>query len=84
MTYLLDTQVVSYFLHARRENELAAAAAAVPCTIVDEVRGELAADSTRGALFERWLPLSHIEVIEIPLGSPADIDARPGRASRPQ
>jgi hypothetical protein len=72
-TYLLDTQVVSYFLQARRENELAAAAAAVPCTIVDEVRGELAADPTRGVLFDRWLPVSHLEVVAIPLGSPADL-----------
>ena len=91
MAYLLDTQVVSYFLQARRENELAAAAALVPCLIVDEVRGELAADPTRGALFERWLPLSHLEVIEIALGSPADnllaslqtgIVARGGRGER--
>jgi hypothetical protein len=72
-TYLLDAQVVSYFLQARREDELAAAAAAVPCVIVDEVRGELVADPTRGALFERWLPLSHLEVIAISLGTPADL-----------
>jgi len=73
MAYLLDTQVVSYFLQARREAELAAATAVVACTIVGEVRDELGADSTRGALFERWLPQSHLEVVEIPLGSPADL-----------
>jgi hypothetical protein len=73
MPYLLDTQVVSYFLQARRETELAAAAAAVPCSIADEVRGELVDDPTRGTLFERWLPTSSIEVMAIPLGSPADI-----------
>lgn len=73
MTCLLDTQVVSYFLQARRENELAGAAAAVHCAIVDEVRGELAGDRTRGTLFERWLPQSHLQVIGIELGSPADL-----------
>lgn len=72
MTYLLDTQVVSYFLQARRQTELAAAAAMVGCAIVAEVRGELASDPTRGALFERWLPDSHVEVIEIVLGSAAE------------
>lgn len=73
MAYLLDTQVVSYFLQARRENELAAAAAVVACAIVDEVRIELAADRTRGALFARWLPESHLQVVEILVGSPAEL-----------
>jgi hypothetical protein len=73
MAYLLDTQVVSYFLQARRENELAAAAAVVPCAIVDEVRAELADDRTRGSLFARWLPESHLQVVGIPLGSAADL-----------
>lgn len=73
MAYLLDTQVVAYFLHARREPDLAAAAGTVPCMIVEEVRDELAADPTRGALFDRWLPSSHLEVIEISVGSAADI-----------
>jgi len=38
MPYLLDTQVVSFFLQARREADLVAAAAAMPCAIADEVR----------------------------------------------
>jgi hypothetical protein len=73
MAYLLDAQIVSYFFQARRENELAAAATRIRCVIVDEVRRELAADPTRGGPFERWLPTSGIEVIEIPLGGPAEI-----------
>ena len=72
MTFLLDTQVVSYFLQARRHQELAEAAARVRCAIVDEVRLELTADATRGKLFERWLPASQLTVLAIELGSPAD------------
>ena len=41
MTYLLDANVVSYFLQVRRESDLAAATHAIPCAIVDEVRHEL-------------------------------------------
>ena len=73
MPYLLDTQLVSYFLQARREADLAAAAALVPCAIAEIVRDELAADPTRGSLFERWLPISHLAVIPIALGSPAEV-----------
>lgn len=72
MPYLLDTQVISYFLQARRETDLATAASTVPCAIVDEVRVELADDPTRGNRFEQWLPTSHVEVIAIPVGSAAD------------
>jgi len=72
MPYLLDTQVVSYFLQARREADLAIAAEAVPCVIAEVVRDELAEDPTRGALFDRWLPTSHIEVLSIAVGSPAE------------
>lgn len=73
MPYLLDSQVVSYFLQARREAALAAAAEIIPCAIVELVRDELAADPTRGALFERWLPTSHLEVIALEIGSPAEV-----------
>ena len=72
MPYLLDTQVVSYFLQARREVELAAAASMVPCVIAEIVRDELLEDPTRGALFGRWLPTSALEVSAIEVGSPAE------------
>lgn len=64
---------MSYFLQARKEAELAVAASVVSCAIVEEVRDELASDPTRGALFQRWLPDSHLQVIGIVIGSPADI-----------
>lgn len=38
MTYLLDTMMVSFFLRAGRERELAEAARTLPMAIVDEVR----------------------------------------------
>jgi hypothetical protein len=72
MTFLLDTQVVSFFLQARRHQELAGAASRVPCAIVDEVRQELARDPTRGGLFEHWLPASQLAVLAIAIGSAAD------------
>jgi hypothetical protein len=71
MRYVLDTQVVSYVLQARREDEFSAASGTVQCVIVDEVRQELADDPTRGALFQRWLATSRIEVTAIVVGSPA-------------
>lgn len=72
MPYLLDSQVVSYFLQARREVALAAAAERIPCAIAEIVRDELAEDPTRGALFARWLPASHLAVVALEIGSPAE------------
>jgi hypothetical protein len=72
LRYLLDTQIVSWFLQSRKEQALAAAAEKVPCSVVEEVREELAADRTRGGLFGKWFPTSNIQLIEIQMGSPAD------------
>jgi hypothetical protein len=72
VTYLLDANVVSYFLQVRRESDLAAAASVAPCAIVDEVRRELANDPVRGARFREWLPTSNVRVIPIAVGSDAD------------
>jgi len=70
VTFLLDTMVVSYFLQAAREDELAAAAACCPMAIVDEVRQELENDSNRGGRpFETWLATSGIEMHTIVVGS---------------
>lgn len=72
MTYLLDTNVVSYFLQASREKELSDAAKVVPLAIVGEVRDELAADNKRGGpAFAKWLTGSGIDVKELLVGSPA-------------
>ncbi len=72
MTYLLDANVVSYFLQARRDNDLASAAATIPCAIVDEVRQELANDPARGPRFAQWLPTSNLRIVPIAVGSNAD------------
>lgn len=72
MTYLLDTNVISYFLQASREKELSDAAKLIPMAIVGEVRSELAADTKRGgAAFAKWLAGSGIDVKELIVGSPA-------------
>ena len=74
MTYLLDTMIVSYFLQASREDELAAAAERCPMALVAEVREELENDRERGGrAFKRWLAGSNIEVRPIAVGSPASI-----------
>jgi hypothetical protein len=72
VTYLLDTNVVSYVLQVRRETDLAAAASMVPCAIIDEVRQELSGDRVRGPAFQKWLPTSHVRVLSIEIGSEAD------------
>ncbi|HEX3595901.1 MAG TPA: hypothetical protein VHU80_12405, partial [Polyangiaceae bacterium] len=72
MTYLLDTNVISYFLQASRERELSDAARTVPLVIVGEVRDELGADTKRGGTaFSKWLAASGINVKELLVGSPA-------------
>lgn len=72
MTYLLDTNVVSFFLQASRETELAAASNISTLAIVGEVREELRADRNRGGPnFTRWLSSSGISVTDVIVGSPA-------------
>lgn len=72
MIYLLDANVVSYFLQASREKELSDAAKIIPFVIVGEVRDELKADKTRGgAAFAKWLAGSGINVKDLLVGSPA-------------
>lgn len=72
MTYLLDTMIVSFFLQANREEELAAASRRCSMVIVDEVRRELENDRDRGGkAFKRWLAASNIELRSIEVGTPA-------------
>jgi hypothetical protein len=69
---LLDTMIVSYFLEAGAEEQLAAAAKTVPMAIAEDVRRELRNDAVRGGkAFEKWLATSNIEVRAIPVGSVA-------------
>jgi hypothetical protein len=72
VTYLLDTMIVSYFLQAQRDAELAIAAKRCPMAIVGEVQGELEKDKTRGGKsFKKWLDGSGIHALAIELGTPA-------------
>lgn len=72
MIFLLDTMVVSYFLQASREGELAAAARRCPMAITEDVREELRKDRNRGGrAFDKWLAASNIAVRLIVVGSPA-------------
>jgi len=74
VTYLLDTMMVSFFLQAGREGELASAAKCLPMAIVDEVRIELEGDRSRGgAPFRKWLASSNLSVRAIEVGSPASV-----------
>lgn len=74
MTFLLDTNVVSYFLQIGREPELAAAAKRCPMAVVDEVYRELKLDPRRGGkAFTRWFDASNIGIRPIEVGSPASM-----------
>lgn len=71
-TLLLDTNIVSSFLQAGRETELAAASRQIPLAVVDEVRRELQGDRQRGGTpFTTWLAGSSISIRRIPLDSEA-------------
>ena len=84
MTFLLDTNVVSYFLQAGRERELAEAARCCPMALVDEVFRELKADPHRGGrAFPQWFDDSSIEVRPIEVGSPASVTLARLRSLRP-
>ena len=83
MTFLLDTNVVSYFLQVGRERELAEAAKRCPMALVDEVFRELKVDPHRGGrTFSQWFGASNIGVLPIEVGSPASMTSqRPRPAS---
>lgn len=71
-TFLLDTNIVSNFLQAGGEKELAVASRRVSLAIVDEVRRELEVDRQRGGrAFATWLAGSNVSIRRIPLGSEA-------------
>jgi hypothetical protein len=69
---LLDTNIISNFLQAGRERELAEASHRVSLAIVDEVTRELEGDRKRGGrAFATWLAGSNISILRISLGSQA-------------
>ena len=69
MTFLLDSNVVSYFFQALRHEQLAAASKIVPCAIVDVVEQELRADPKRGRRFEAWQTSSQVTTIPLLVGT---------------
>jgi hypothetical protein len=69
--YLLDANVLSYFLQCRREGDLATSATVVPLAIAEEVYDEVVADRQRGAHFRRWFPQSNITKVPVLVGSSA-------------
>lgn len=68
--YLLDTNLLSYFLNTAHGEALSAAAKKMPMVIVDEVRVELEAHKSLGAGAKAWFPESNIELRRITVGSP--------------
>lgn len=72
MNYLLDANVVAYFIGAGQAEALSAASKMVSMTIVAEVRDELLRDKVRGGRwFEAWLAGSKINTRSILTGSAA-------------
>lgn len=71
MAYLLDNNILSFFLNRGRHEELGAASEKMSLTIVDEVREEAEKHRTLGGLFKKWLPRTKIAVRTIDLGTPA-------------
>jgi len=73
LTYLLDNNVVSYFLHARREADLMEAARRCSLAIAEEVRKELRRSRRDGDRFTAWFADGAVASLPIAVGS--DIDA---------
>ncbi len=74
MSYLLDANIVSYFLQAGRQDDLAGAAKRCSMAVVEDVRRELEnAPDRGGGTFKKWLATSNIDVRSILVGSPASI-----------
>jgi len=70
--YLLDNNVVSYFLHCRREAELMAAAIRCPIATADDVHAELLRSRSHGDRFKKWFEAGVIKNLEIVVGSEVD------------
>lgn len=69
MPYLLDNNVLSYFLNRGRAEALSTAAVRTQLVIVDEVREEAERHRTLGGFFRDWLPTTRIQVRPIEVGS---------------
>lgn len=72
MTYLLDSNVVSYFLHSRREADLMGAASRCSLAIGDEVSKELKRSRRDGERFKAWFAGGQIASLAIAVDSEVD------------
>jgi hypothetical protein len=72
LTYLLDNNVVSYFLHSRREADLMEAAHRCPLAIAEEVGKELKRSRRDGDRFRAWFTGGRIASLAIGVGSEVD------------
>lgn len=72
MIYLLDNNIISYFLHARREDDLMEAAKQCSLAIAEEVEKELRRDHRDGARFRAWLAGGAIQSLPILVDSEVD------------
>ncbi len=72
MTYLLDNNVVQYFIHGGRGADLATAARRVPIAVAREVYQE-ACTGRLAAAGRAALPLEAVKVLDIIIDSPVDV-----------
>lgn len=67
-TYLLDNNILSYFLNADRKNDLKRIADVLPLVVVQEVHEEALRHGERGGEYKNWQPGSGIAIRGIPVG----------------
>lgn len=73
MAYVLDANVVSFFLNRQRQDDLALAAQHVDLVLADPVRLELERSRSAGEFFRRWLPTTAIAVRSLAVGGAAHV-----------
>lgn len=71
VTYLLDNNVLSYFLNAGRKADPSGIASRDALAIVEEVDAEARNDTKRGGEYRKWIGRSGIDVRSITAGSQA-------------
>lgn len=69
--YLLDNNVVSYFLNAEQKTELARIASSLSVGVVREVHEEALRYKRKGDEYRAWQPSSGITVLDISVGGAA-------------
>jgi hypothetical protein len=72
LTYLLDANVIAYFLASKREDDLKAAATRCSISVADAVYDELTKSPNDGARFRSWFDGSPIR--DLPILVDSDVD----------